>query len=440
MRRLVAAVVVLLASTSLRADETAGEAKKRVTEEAKRVWRAFGDGVAPAPDVGKEARRVLEEHAKGIPVAERAAARIYVDEVDVMLAKAAWAAGDHAAARERAERVLESLRGRKADWDVGNVVHEMHILLGRVALETGDLERADTHLLQAARAPSSPQLASFGPDWTLARDLLSRGRREAVTKYVAGVGTFWESGRDQLAEWSKTLAAGGAPKFLPDRKPAEPQAKREKRDIGEPPALATPDGLVGFWESVGRSRGGIGGAFEFGPDDTVRTHTLILVDLRYRVESDKLFTDDGDGDPDGVPLGAIGGDTWTIPLEAEGAKPGKLEKKRVGATLPGAPPIVGVWTYDHRVGMGAKAFERYDTDGWLRFRMFMPGIPDRGTFDRRGDALRMTFRGKTQDHVVTITGDRMRLAGDGKEYEYRYVGKRAWYMPEAKDKPEEKTK
>ena len=365
-----------------------------------------------------------------LPAEKRREALLYTDEAEVMLAKAAWAAGDRGAARERAERVLAALPEQKRDWDYGNVLHEMEILLGRVALEEGDLEKADLHLLRAAATPGSPQLDSFGPDWTLASDLLERGRREAVSTYVLRVEKFWESGRDQLQEWKRLLAAGQTPQFLPKRarELREDDTAKQRKDLGEPPPLAKPDGLVGVWESTARSKGGIGHVHEVSPDGKVVTHTVVMFEARYRIDGDKLMIEDADGSQT-QPLGTLKADTWRIEVPEEG-KPGEvrrvIEKRRVGTTSPGAPAIVGLWTYDHYVGHGMKAFERYGPDGWMRFRMVMPG-GFAGTYESKGGQLTMTTSGGSVTSTFTITGDRLKLVTHDEEGEYRYAGKSAWY-------------
>jgi hypothetical protein len=420
MRRLFILFAFFFLQGRAGADEAAIAAKKRVDAEAVRVWRAFAAGTAPKPEVGREARRVLEAHLEALPAEKRAAARLYTDEVDIMLAKAAWAAGDRAAARERSERVLAALATRKRDWDYGNVLHEMHVLLGRVALEEGDLEKADLHLLRAAATPGSPQLNSFGPDWTLASDLLERGRREAVSTYVLRVEKFWESGRDQLAEWKRVLAAGGMPQFLPKRaRELEQEAPKTTKDIAEPPALAKPDGLVGVWESTARSKGGIGNVIQLLPDGTVFTHMVVLAEAKYRVDGDQLVLEEGE-EGESQPLGTITADAWKIDVQGI-----PVEKRRIGAATPGAPAIVGIWAID-REGMEIRHFERYGADGWMRLRVLLPG-GGAGSYEFKDDRLTLSAGGASVAHTFKITGDRLRLVTDDEEDEYRYAGKTAWY-------------
>lgn len=120
-------------------------------------------------------------------------------------------------ALEKAKRCAEellSLSGKlEADWDQGNAIHKGHVILGRVALREGDLERAGRHLLSAGQTPGSPQLDSFGPNMTLAKELLEAGKSQVVLEYFALCGTFWQMGSAKLAAWRKAVETGQVPKF-----------------------------------------------------------------------------------------------------------------------------------------------------------------------------------------------------------------------------------
>src|SRR5205085_1425076 len=122
-----------------------------------------------------------------------------------------------------------------------------------------------------------------------------------------------------------------------------------------------PKGVLGVWESVSTSRGGIGHAVEFHADGTVRTWMVILHQGRYRVEGDRLVVGDG-AESESGPLGKIEKDRWTV--EADGTR---LVKQRVGTAVTDSPSIVGVWTYS--MDENAKTYERYRADGWLEYRM-----------------------------------------------------------------------
>ena len=129
------------------------------------------------------------------------------------LAKAAVEAGDVQKAREYATELLDRAARRKNNWHYGNAVHDGNVVLGRVALRSGDLEKAKEHLLTAGRTPGSPQLNSFGPNMTLAKELLQQGEKEAVIEYFRLCANFWEMGSDPLEDWTSAVEAGDIPDF-----------------------------------------------------------------------------------------------------------------------------------------------------------------------------------------------------------------------------------
>src|SRR4029450_1364637 len=89
-------------------------------------------------------------------------------------AKAAFETGRLDEARIYSERALELAPTMRNDWNYGNAVHDGQMVLGRLALKSGDAELAKRELLAAGASPGSPQLNSFGPNMSLARDLLER--------------------------------------------------------------------------------------------------------------------------------------------------------------------------------------------------------------------------------------------------------------------------
>ena len=67
-----------------------------------------------------------------------------------------------------------------------------HMVLGRVALKRGDVETAKRELLLAGATPGSPQLDSFGPNMSLAKDLLEKKQADTVIEYFALCVKFWK--------------------------------------------------------------------------------------------------------------------------------------------------------------------------------------------------------------------------------------------------------
>lgn len=141
-------------------------------------------------------------------------------------AERALSRGDPDRAEELARELLEAAGDFRDHWYHGNALHHGHQLLGRVHLRRGDPEAAERELLEAGRTPGSPQLVSFGPNMTLARELLLEGRREAVLEYLELCRAFWcpddaehpsaSQNRDRLDGWVREIRAGRVPDFGPN--------------------------------------------------------------------------------------------------------------------------------------------------------------------------------------------------------------------------------
>ena len=139
-----------------------------------------------------------------------------------------------------AHRILDLAPRFVDDWNYGNAVHYGNLALGRYSLEAGDLAQARSRLLAAGRTPGSPQLDSFGPDMTLAEELLARGETPAVIEYFELCDRFWVGkNRSHLAEWRDAVSQGLTPRF--GRWSAVPAGPRSQRltDPGPPDRAAS---------------------------------------------------------------------------------------------------------------------------------------------------------------------------------------------------------
>jgi hypothetical protein len=129
------------------------------------------------------------------------------------LASSAFEAGEIGKAQQYASELLLSAPKFKNDWNYGNALHKGNIVLGRIALQQGDIVGAKEHLIAAGQTPGSPQLKSFGPNMTLAKELLEKNERDAVLTYLESCGKFWKMDRGQLQSWMATIKGGGTPDF-----------------------------------------------------------------------------------------------------------------------------------------------------------------------------------------------------------------------------------
>ena len=126
------------------------------------------------------------------------------------LATTAFHAGQVEKAREYAESLLG---GDRQDWNEGNRIHYGNLTLGRIALFAGDVEEAKSRLIAAGETPGSPQLNSFGPDMTLAKELLERGESQVVLRYFSLCAEFWERGQEELQAWTVLVEGDVMPDF-----------------------------------------------------------------------------------------------------------------------------------------------------------------------------------------------------------------------------------
>ena len=123
----------------------------------------------------------------------------------------AYRGGDAIAAKRLASNLLEAADDFPTDPAHADAVHQANIVLGEVALQVGNTDRAEDHLAAAAKVSSSPTLATTGPDLNLAKELLAKGERSPVRAYLVACEGFWTAGHDRLKRWVATLDAGGTP-------------------------------------------------------------------------------------------------------------------------------------------------------------------------------------------------------------------------------------
>lgn len=126
------------------------------------------------------------------------------------LAKTAFEAGLIDDAKKYAE---EMLGDDAPGWNHGNQIHHGNLILGRIALSSGDVEEAKSRLLLAGKTSGSPQLNSFGPNMLLAKELLAQGENEVVLEYFELCKEFWTSPRRELEQWVDDIKAGRNPRF-----------------------------------------------------------------------------------------------------------------------------------------------------------------------------------------------------------------------------------
>jgi len=127
-----------------------------------------------------------------------------VSQLRIHAAAVAMNVGLLQSAETHAQQLLE-------DQGSDDSVHQAHILLGRLALQSGDRDKAKTHLLAAGKISSTPQLLRTGPNMSLARALLTEKETEVVLEYFKMCEKLCE--KPELKQWTEQVKKGRIPDF-----------------------------------------------------------------------------------------------------------------------------------------------------------------------------------------------------------------------------------
>jgi len=122
------------------------------------------------------------------------------------LAKAALAAGALDKAVAYAQEGLSPNGGMNAQC-----TFDCNMVLGQVALRNGNVAEAAQYLIASGKTAGSPALSSFGPNMSLAKELLEKGQRDVVLEFFTLCKGFWTA--KSLDGWSETVRNGGVPNF-----------------------------------------------------------------------------------------------------------------------------------------------------------------------------------------------------------------------------------
>lgn len=125
-------------------------------------------------------------------------------------AKLSFEVGQFDAAKKYSDELLALVPKFGRD---GNAIHDGNMVLGRLALHSGDVAEGKKYLLLAGATPGSPNLNSFGPNMSLAKDLIELGERESVLQYFEQCKKFWDMDFGNLNRWARQVRAGERPDF-----------------------------------------------------------------------------------------------------------------------------------------------------------------------------------------------------------------------------------
>jgi len=127
----------------------------------------------------------------------------------------AFSDGQLKLARDLALEYLELAKDEMDSWNYGNAIHHSNLVLGRIALSEQNILRANEYLIAAGRTPGSPQLNSFGPNMSLAKELVEHGEIEAVIDYINLSKKYWKWFFSwwKIRKWKRQIKKGLIPDF-----------------------------------------------------------------------------------------------------------------------------------------------------------------------------------------------------------------------------------
>lgn len=128
-------------------------------------------------------------------------------------AKDSFVVGKVEEAKKYAEELMTLTPQFPGDWNHGNAVQDANLVLGRIAVREGRIDDAKRYLVEAGKSTGSPQMNSFGPNMSLAKDLLEKGEKQVVLDHFETCRKYWKLHDGRLDQWRDEVQAGRIPDF-----------------------------------------------------------------------------------------------------------------------------------------------------------------------------------------------------------------------------------
>ena len=178
------------------------EARRRYAAEAIR-WDELQESLFPQPSLEGRGGVALREHTR---LGGRGTRAWLAFEAGDTVRAQLWA-GEATRLLDLAASVPWMTAGSPSDaWNV----EQGHTVLGRIAIDTGEIGEAERQLSLAAdaRFRVRSRIVLGDPDFTLARELLERGRIEPVLAYLESCRGTWAYGDQHIDRWMEAIKAG----------------------------------------------------------------------------------------------------------------------------------------------------------------------------------------------------------------------------------------
>jgi hypothetical protein len=180
--------------------------------------------------------------------------------------------------------------------------------------------------------------------------------------------------------------------------------------LGAQSAPTPGSSIVGTWEAVARSAGGLGSTITFGRDNSLTFTLGAMVDMTYKRVGDSLFVSSADG---ALPPASIKFENDTLILARSDREQHEARLSPKGS----GDPLIGRWTYQHYTGVAA--YEEYTSTG--EFHLRVPIRTLTGNYVVAGNTAVMHLIGDGGgDRTVNfaVSGDTLQLTWDGQSTSY----------------------
>lgn len=174
----------------------------------------FGCGPTPPNRVQERFEKSAEEQLK------LAQSKLVDEESDEQrlywlgrAAKDSFFIGKTDEARQYADELFSLLPQFTDNSNYGVAVQDANVVRGRIALLEGRTDEAKQCLINSVQCPGPVIMPTFGPNMSLAKDLLESGETDVVLKYFELCRKFWKMENGRLDKWSREVRAGRVPDF-----------------------------------------------------------------------------------------------------------------------------------------------------------------------------------------------------------------------------------
>lgn len=179
----------------------------------KRLGHLYGLGLRWLTGASRRAAaaRSFAEYEKAIACKSEESGRYWILP---RIANAAFEAGELEKARAFATDLLLLAEQPGDFYQDGPAIFNGNLILGRLALKSGNIAEAKRRLVESAKWPDPPSGRYYQPNLTLAKEVLERDERDSVVEFLHLCTSFWQTDDHRTEKWIYEIRNGKTPDFI----------------------------------------------------------------------------------------------------------------------------------------------------------------------------------------------------------------------------------